>query len=366
MKKKIIRLACGLDIGKDKFRACFGRIDETGHYSVKASRFFDNSPSGIKAFLAWIKNHLNKLNSTNELPFQILLETTGVYHESVCLAAYEAGLPVCLEVAKRVKKYLQSIGQYSKTDKLDAKGICQMACERKFKLWKPSSPNILKLRTALRHRKSLINNKTRLTNQLHAMDHSAYNNKQIKSSVNRLIKQIDREIEKMESLCIVLYEADEILYKKLSPIIDSLKGVGLITALTIIAETNGFAEITSCKQLASYVGYDIIENQSGNSTKPTRISKQGNARIRSQMYMAALGLIRSQSGPIYQFYLRVQERNPKIYKIANVAVQRKLLLLVYTLYKNETQYDPEYHLKKNKVEKNSPEQSPKLCEIEQT
>ena len=221
----------------------------------------------------------------------------------------------------------------------------------------------MKLRAALRHRKSLVNSRTRLINQLHAMDHSAYTNKQVKSSINRLVKQVGREIEKMESLCIVLYEADEVLYKKLNPIIDSIKGVGLITALTIIAETNGFTEITSCKQLASYVGYDIIENQSGNSNKPTRISKQGNARIRNQMYMAALALIQSKTGPIYQFYLRIQERNPKIYKIANVAVQRKLLLLIYTLYKNETQYDPEYHYKQS--EKNSPEPSPELCEIEQ-
>ena len=111
MKKKFVRLGCGLDIGKDKFRACFGCIDTTGHFTIKAGRFFDNTPSGIKAFLLWLKKHLAKLNPTNELPFQVLLETTGVYHEVVCLALYEADLPVCLEVAKRVKKYLQSIGK---------------------------------------------------------------------------------------------------------------------------------------------------------------------------------------------------------------------------------------------------------------
>lgn len=363
MKKKIIRLACGLDIGKDKFRACFGRIDQTGHFTVKSGRFFDNTTSGIKAFLVWTKKHLTKLNPDNELPFQVLMETTGVYHESVCLAVYEADLPVCLEVAKRVKRYLQSIGMYSKTDKLDAKGICQMACERKFKPWKPCSPNILKLRTALRHRKSLVNNKTRLSNQLHAMAYSAYTDKEVQSSIKRLIKQMEREIEKMEGICIMLYQADEMLYEKLEPIINALKGVGLITALTLIAETNGFSQITSSKQLASYVGYDIIENQSGNSNKPTRISKRGNTRIRSQMYMSAVAHIRSKEGPIYQFFLRVQERNPKFYKIANVAVQRKLLLLIYTLYKNETQYDPLYHLRNKK--KNSPELSPELYEIEQ-
>lgn len=363
MKKQFIRIGCGLDIGKDKFRACIGRIDNTGYFTIKAGRFFDNTPSGIKAFVVWTKGHLAKLNPENELPFQVLMETTGVYHEAVCLSAYEAGFPVCLEVASRVKKYLQSIGQYSKTDKLDAQGICQMACERKFKLWKPCSPNILKLRTTLRHRKSLVNNKTRLSNQLHAMDHSAYTDKEVKASVTRLVKQIDKEIQKMESLCTVLYESDSVLCKRLNPIIDSVVGVGLITALTVVAETNGFAEITSRKQLASYAGYDIIDNQSGHSNRPSRISKRGNARIRSQMYMSAVSLINTKSGPLYKFFLRIQERNPKVYKVANVAVQRKLLLLIYTLYKNETRFDPEYYT--NKSKKNSPELSPELCEIEQ-
>lgn len=363
MKKKFVRLACGIDIGKKEFRACFGCLDTTGHFTVKSGRFFDNNSSGIKAFLSWLNKHLVKHNPSNELPFQLLMETTGVYHESVCLAAYEAGLSVCLELAKRVKKYLQSIGHDSKNDKLDAKGICQMACERKFKQWKPCSPNILKLRTALRHRKSLVNNKTRLSNQLHAQEYSAYTDKDIKRSIIRLIKQLEREVEKMESLCIMLYQSDEKLQKRIDPIVGSLKGAGLFTVLTIVAETNGFAQITSRKQLASYAGYDIIENQSGKTNKACRISKQGNARIRSQMYMASVALIRSTQGPIYQFYLRIKERNPKHYKIANVAVQRKLLLLIYTLYKNETQYDPHYHLKQST--KNSPELSPELHEIEQ-
>ncbi len=362
MKKAYERLGCGLDIGKEKFHVCFGGIDKGADFTIKASRNFDNNESGIKAFFAWLNKHLAKYNPENLLPFQLLMETTGVYHEQVCLSAYQAGLPVCVEVASRVKKYLQMIGQYSKTDKLDARGICQMACERKMKRWKPFSAKIMDIRSALRHRKSLINNKTRLTNQLHALGHSAYTSKEVKKSIQRLIKVMDKQVDEMEKLINDLYQADTKLCNRLHPIIDSVKGVGLITVLTIVAETNGFAEVYSAKQLASYAGYDIIDNQSGSMNKPSRISKRGNVRIRQVMYMAAVSLINSKSGPIYEFYLRVKKKNPKIYKIGNVAVQRKLLILVYTLFKNETSYDPEYHLKQ---QKNSPEHCPELYEIEQ-
>lgn len=363
MEKGFTRLGCGLDIGKDKFHVCFGGLSRSAAFKIKGSRSFANTASGIAAFLGWLDKHLTKHNEGGAVPFQLLMETTGVYHEQVCLRAYEAGLPVCVEVARRVKKYLQSIGHESKTDKQDARGICQMACERKFKLWAPCSAHIMDIRSALRHRKSLVNSRVRLKNQLHALDHSAYGHEVIRQSLEDLLQATQTQIAEMENFVEQMYKQDEVLLKRIGPIIASVHGLGLISVLTVVAETNGFAEIRSAKQLASYAGYDIIENQSGNSTRPSRISKRGNARIRQVMYMAAVAMINSKSGPLYKFYDRIRQRNPKVYKIANVAVQRKLLILIYTLYKNETRYDPEYHLKS--PQKNSPEQRPELCEIEQ-
>jgi len=361
MKAKYERLGCGLDIGKSKFHACFGAINTQAHFTVKASRSFANTPIGIATFLAWVDKQLTKCNTNGALPFQLLLETTGVYHEQVCLKAFEANLPVCVEVANRVKKYLQVIGQSTKTDKQDARGICQMACERKMKLWQPASPKLLAIRNCLRHRKSLIDNKVRLSNQLHALEYSAYAQPTVQASIQQVVTTLSTQIEQMEKAIVDLYESDQVLVGRVQPIVDSVAGLGLITVLTIVAETNGFSEIRSLKQLASYAGYDIVEHQSGTINRPSRISKKGNARIRQVMYMAALSLINTKSGSIYDFYLRIRSTNPKVYKIANVAVQRKLLLLTYTLYKNETAYDESYHLKTKK--KNSSEQQPELCEI---
>jgi len=366
MKRKWIRLACGLDIDKKNFHACFGGQNEQGDFIIQAQRKFSNTAGGISAFLTWMRKYCDKLNPPGELPFQLLMETTGVYHEAVLFAAYEAGFNVCLELAKRVKLYLRSIGQESKTDKLDAKGICRMACERKFRSWKPLSKNIYKLRTALRHRKSLIKSKVQYSNRLHAANFSQTSSAKVKASIKRSIKHAEKEIAKIEKHIIELYEQDEVLYNQLNPIIESIDGLGVFTALTIIAETNAFALITSRKQLASYAGYDIVENSSGPIERKTKISKKGNVRIRSVLYMAALAVIRCKKGPLYQLYLRVRQRNPKIYKVANVAVQRKLLLLVFTLFKKQERFDPDKFIleKPNVVKIGSSEPSPELHEIE--
>ncbi len=56
-----------------------------------------------------------------------------------------------------------------------------------------------------------------------------------------------------------LVEADAELKRKLEHI-THIKGVGLMSAITVIAETNGFVLIENSKQLVSYAGYDVVEN----------------------------------------------------------------------------------------------------------
>jgi len=59
------------------------------------------------------------------------------------------------------------------------------------------------------------------------------------------------------------------------------KGMGFISAVGIVAETDGFALFKSRNQLVSYAGYDVKEHESGTSVKgKPRISKKGNSNIR--------------------------------------------------------------------------------------
>jgi transposase len=371
MKKQFLRLGCGLDISKAKFDACFCGQTAAGQVVVRARRKFDNTPAKIQQFIQWLAQQRAKLDADRQLPFQVVTETTGVYHEAVLHAAYEAGLPICLEQASRVKTYLRSIGQHSKTDKLDAQGIGRLACERTLRRWQPCSPKIMEIRAAMRHRRSLIVSRTRLSNQLHATQYAHWSSKAVNQSIRRLLKRMEHEVTQIEQQLTQLYQADDILRTKIDPIIDSLPGVGLWTVLNTVAETNGFEQIHSAKQLASYAGYDILQNQSGQHTGRSRISKRGNVRLRGPLYMAAMSVIRTKTGPLYELYARISLRNPHAYKIGNTAVQRKLLLLIYALYQKGERYDPEYQQKPNlglriqEVRQNdSSGETPELYEIE--
>jgi transposase len=84
----------------------------------------------------------------------------------------------------------------------------------------------------------------------------------------------------------------------------------------------------------------VVQNQSGNFNGRTRISKEGNKFIRNALYFSALASIRCDKR-FKEFYTRLCAK--KVYKkIAIIAVARKLLALIYTLWKKNEEYVPDY------------------------
>ncbi len=103
--------------------------------------------------------------------------------------------------------------------------------------------------------------------------------------------------------------------------------------------------IRNKRQLVSYAGYDVIQKDSGTSVHARpRISKRGNRHIRKAMHMPALSSIRSCEQHKEVFKRIVAKSAIKMKAV--VAVQRKLLILIYTLWKNNSEYDPRYEIKK--------------------
>ena len=194
----------------------------------------------------------------------------------------------------------------------------------------------------MRHRASLVRQSTRYKNQLHALSYRAATNRALRKSLKKLLKQVEGEIARIERECLRIYRQDKQLTKAIAPIERSFKGVGILTLLVLFTETNGFSSVGSARQLARFAGLDIVENQSGSFTGRSRISKRGNARIRAALYMSAMQIAKQKEGPLYAFYQRINTRNPKTKQVGLVAVERKILLLVYALYKSGTEYDPEH------------------------
>ena len=138
--------------------------------------------------------------------------------------------------------------------------------------------------------------------------------------------------------------SDEALNKKVENIITA-PSLGFTSVITVIAETNGFALIQNRKQLTSYAGFDVKDNQSGNVEGTSRISKKGNSRIRAILYMPAVQA-QLRSKHLKEAYDRIVQKHPDKKMIAVTAIERRLLLLIYALWKSDKPYDEDHNKKK--------------------
>jgi transposase len=84
-----------------------------------------------------------------------------------------------------------------------------------------------------------------------------------------------------------------------------------------------------------------VQRQSGLSADTPRISPRGNARLRTALYLPAVSSLRHNPQQI-TFYARLRSRHPSG-KPGVIAVMRKLILLCYSLWKQDQPYDPHYH-----------------------
>lgn len=334
-KRMVIKQNVGVDIAKKEFKACIYQLFDNQECRVKASRTFSNTAKGFEAFLIWVNQ---KCVST--VPIRVTMEATGVYYESLTYFLDDHDIYVSVVLPNKAKFYAKSLGLKSKTDKIDAQMLGQMGLERDLPRWKAISSQMRTLKQLCRERVNIIEDKTALGNQLHALkaSHQADD-----ARIERLNERIDlckKQLKAVETEIKILVKNDDKLSKHVDNI-SKVKGLGIITIATIFAETDGFNLIGSRKQLVSYAGYDVVQRQSGTSINgKTRISKKGNRFIRRALHFPAMVAVRHDK-QINQFYQRTFEKS-YIKMKAYVAVQRKLLLLIYALFKKNEAYNPDF------------------------
>lgn len=350
-KPTILKQSIGIDVSKDKIAVCFAVEQTDKKFRILATRKFDNNASGFAQLHGWIKKHQKA-----DLPVNALMEATGVYYESLAYFLREINVRVSVVLPNKTKAFAKSLDYKTKTDGIDAKILAQMSLEREVSEWAPAGKNMLKLKRLCRERIELLMDKTSVNNRLHAKKHSYKGEGSSMKRAEKILAFLKKQIEEVEQEITKLIASDPDLKGKVEKIC-SIKGIGIITAATIIGETNGFALIKNKAQLVSYAGYDVVENQSGTSINgKTKISKRGNSFIRRALHFPALTTIKHNPS-LKALYDRVFE-STRIKMKAAVAVQRKLLVLVYTLYRKDECFDPQGLItnKSNLPNKNRQEQ----------
>lgn len=305
-----------------------------------AHKTFANTGKGFVSLLLWLK----KLTDES-VAVRFVMEATGVYHESLAYFLDSQNCEVSIVLPNKISNYFRTLNIKTITDKTASEAIALFGLERKLDCWHKPKAEFKKLRQLTRERDQIVQERTMVKNQLHAEQAEAEPNKRSIARIKERIKMLNRqEIEIKEEVTTLIKQEPNV--QQTINTVCSLTGIGLLTASIVLAETNGFELIRNKRQLASYAGFDIKEKQSGTSVKgKQRISKKGNKHLRKAMHLPALCAIRYDER-FKAIYARLIAKHGIKMKAA-VAIQRKMLEMIYTLYKTGKKYEKNYLTKEN-------------------
>jgi transposase len=327
----------GIDMAKLTFVACVCKRAECSHEELILSeaKTFTNDKKGFNQLLKWVGKQIDKKVSVN-----YAMEATGIYYEELAYHLHNLGKRVSVLLPNKVSHFIKSLNIKSKTDDIDAGAIALMSCERILHEWVPPLPLFKKLRSLTRMYQSLQGDKVQTVNRLKQMNCGFEPLKEVVQMHEKSIKNIEKDLAKLLKLMKGTLKSDKDIWVKVENLL-TIPGVGFITVALTLGETLGFVMIKNQRQLVSYCGFDVIKRESGTSIKGrTKISKKGNSRLRATMYMPSMTAIRY-NPKMKEVYERINI-GKSVKSIGLVAVQRRLLVLMYSLWKKNESYVEDY------------------------
>lgn len=331
----ILKQVAGIDVAQNELVVSLGRLDHELNLDIFNYQVFSNNLKGFKELVKWAEKQVK-----NELKVRYVMEATGVYHEALAHYLTDNGSEASIVLPNKISNYFRTLEVNTITDKTASEAIARFGLERKLALWQKPKAIFRDLKQLTRERDQLVADRTVLKNQLHAEKAGAFPNQSSLSRVNKRIKLMDKQELEISKEIAELVKQDPELVKKVN-LMTTIPGVGKLSAVIVLAETNGFELIKNKKQLVSYAGLDVKLKDSGTSVKgKPRISKKGNRHVRKAMYMPALAAIRHNEQHQALFVRLVSKHGIKMK--AAVAVQRKILELMYSIFNSEEPFDKNY------------------------
>ncbi|HEY1274011.1 MAG TPA: IS110 family transposase [Thermoleophilaceae bacterium] len=243
-----------------------------------------------------------------------------------------------------------------KSDRFDARTLARLLEAGMLdSVWVPSA-EIGGLRRRIARRASLVRQRTRAKNEVHAAlarsllgrspasdlfaaagrrwlaeQELADEEAETVAGCLRQIDFLDSEIEAIDRM-LAHWATGSAEVKRLI----TIPGVGLHGAVALVAAIGEIARFQTPRQLVGYLGLDPTVRQSGDQpARHGRISKRGNAQARSVLVEAAWMAIRT-PGPLRAFGERIRARRGS--QVAAVAVARKIATIAWQLLAKEQDY----------------------------
>jgi len=156
-----------------------------------------------------------------------------------------------------------------------------------------------------------------------------------------MIRLLDAQTERiMEQVRRLVSEQNDSLLSRQVKLLETIPGVGFLSAVTLVSEIGDFAAFKRPKQLYSYFGLDPAVNQSGNYTgTEQKISKRGSPFARQCFYVLAIQAVSlrqngSPKNPVLRAYY-LEKCKSKAKMTALGAIMHKLCNLVFAILRDE-------------------------------
>ena len=333
----------GMDVGKHEFAAALYVFPVPGNPDMQSmpAKVFENNSEGVKKCVEWVESLLAARRLDAPDP-RVCMESTGQFSRNLAeeiLDQRPSWSPAVVN-ARYIKKYGESLGQRCKSDKPDARVCAGFGAERRPEPFVRVSRKEQELRELTRERKALVNQQTALKNRMSNNCKSTFvtrSRKRDLKHLEKLIDNMDKEIQKTMS-AIPEMAAD-------GKAVMQIPGVGTNVSSVALSELGDLRVYSRGRRLSANVGINPKVVESGMHKGKTRMSKQGNARVRHVLFLAAMACLRTREDhSLKRCYRRLIDRGmPK--KKALGVLMRKILLLMRSLVISGEPYDPDYDLK---------------------
>ena len=308
----------GIDISKDVFDV----MASDGKYYQ-----FTNNFKGFKQF--------SKLLDSN---CHCVMEATGYYHYKLAYFLLENSIKVSVENPLSVKRFIQMKLSKVKTDKSDAKMICEYAKNVDLKLWTGQTKNQIECLQIIRLLSLYFKQSTAIKNKIHGESVLGNPSKIVVKSLKKSLQNVQKEIVNLELELTKIVKNE---HQQLLTLLESIPGVGRKTAIMLIVLTDGFNRFSKAGELCSFAGLTPIIRQSGSSVRGRpRISKVGNQKLRNLLFMCSFTACKHNKS-CREIFERITTKG-KSKKLALMAVCNKLLKQAFAIAKSGIIYDEAY------------------------
>jgi transposase len=263
-------------------------------------------------------------------PTLVVLEATGGWEIAVTVALAAAEIAVAVVNPRQVRDFAKFLGRLAKTDKIDAVILARFAEAIQPEPRTLPDEQTQQLKAILVRRRQLIEMLVAEKNRLgltHAM---------IKPHLQEHIIWLEQEVADIDQ---DLHQRlrNSPLWREKEDLLRSVKGIGPVTATTLLAELPELGQLNR-KQIAALVGVAPFNCDSGNM-HGRRAIWGGRACVRNVLYMAALSACRF--NPVIRTFYDHLIQAGKLKKVALVACMRKLLTILNAMLRSGKPWQPE-------------------------